>query len=104
MTYTFSDGAAVNGALTSIVDASGAPTTFKSPPAWTSSDPTIFAPTVSADGLSCVGTVLKPGTFTLTVVGDAVTESVTVNAVAGVVASFAITLTATNPPPPPPPA
>lgn len=98
----FSVGSILTGTISNIVDAAGNPTTFKSPPVWSSSDTSIFAPVAAADGLTAQGTVLKLGTVTITVVGDGVTETVTLNTAAGVVAGFAVTFTAQGPPAPPP--
>ena len=99
--FTFSDGQAIIGTLANIVDAAGQPTTFKAPPSWTTSDTTILSLTAAADGLSATGTVAKTGTVTVTVAGDGVTQSATINVVAGQVASFAIQFAPAPPPAPP---
>jgi hypothetical protein len=99
--YTFTDGTAIIGTITNVLDSAGNVATFKAPPTWTSSDTTIFSPTVSADGLSCTGTALKDGTVTITITGDGVVNTVTLTVVAGVVASFTVTFAAAPPPPPP---
>ena len=101
MTFTFTDQTPIIGQIQNIVDASGAATNFKTPPAWTSSDPTIFAPTVSTDGLSCTGTILKTGTVNVTTVGDGVSVTSTITAVAGTVVSFQVVFAPAPPPPPP---
>lgn len=99
--FTFTDGQAIVGTISNILDVAGNSTTFKSPPAWLSSDSSIFAPMVASDGLSCMGTMLKTGTVTIAVTGDGVVETVTINAVAGVVASFSISFAPAPPAPPP---
>jgi hypothetical protein len=101
--FTFTDQTAIIGTISNVVDASGAQATFKSPPSWVSSDPTIFNPTVAADGLSCTGTILKTGTVTVVTTGDGVSVSSTINAVAGTVVSFSVTFAPAPPPPPPGP-
>jgi hypothetical protein len=91
---------------TSIKDAAGAviPGGFKTPPAgWVSSDPTILPLTVAADGMSASGVSLKAGTVAVSVIGDGVTESVSITLGVGVVATFSLLVSVVAPPPPPPP-
>ena len=102
MSLTFDPGAAVLIAISSIVDAAGYAASFKNPPVWTSSDPTILPLTVQSGGLNATGTSLKSGTVTIAVVGDGVTETVSIAFAAGVVASFTLTVSQLAPPPPPP--
>ena len=100
-TFTFTDQASIIGQIQNVVDASGARATFKSPPTWASSDLTVFAPVVAADGLSCTGTILKTGTCNITVTGDGVSNVVTLTGVAGAVVKFDVVFAPAPPPPPP---
>ena len=71
---------------------------------WTSSDPTILAPTVAADTLSATGTPLKDGTVTLTAVSGSATAAIALTITAGQLTSVQIFVHLAPPPPPPPPA
>ena len=97
-TNAFTDGQTLLIQIIDVVDSQGQPATFTAPPVWTSSDPTILAPTVASDGLSAQGILLKTGSVTITVVGDGVTQSVTITGGAGAVASFALQVTVVPPP------
>jgi len=102
-TFSSTDGAAIIGEIQNILDAAGNPTSvpFTAPPVWTSSDSTIFVPAVSADGLSCSGTILKTGTVTVTTVGGGYTFTSVITAVAGTPVSFTVIWGPAPPPPPP---
>ena len=102
-TFSSTDGAAILGVISNTLDAAGNPTSvpFASPPVWSSSDSTIFVPTVSTDGLSCSGTLLKTGTVTITTVGGGYTFTSVITAVAGTPVSFTINWAPAPPPPPP---
>ena len=76
--------------LTSIVDASGNPATFHNPPTYSTSDPTILTLVAAADGLTATGVAQKTGSVVITVVGDGVTGTASVDVVAGTVVSFQI--------------
>ena len=74
---------------------------FKSPPTWVSSDNTVFQPTVSADGLSCTGELLKTGSCNVTVTGDnGVSQTVPLGGVAGSPVSFQVVFSLAPPAPP----
>jgi hypothetical protein len=77
-------------ALTNVVDAAGNPATFQNPPVYSTSDSTILTLTAAADGMSATGVAQKTGSVVITVVGDSVTETTTVDVVAGAVVSFQI--------------
>lgn len=100
----FTDGSALLGSIGSTVDTAGNPITytFKAPPVWSVSDSTVLqlgAP--AANGLSIPITALKPGSVTVTAVGDGVTETATVNVIAGGLGGFTITVALAPPPAPP---
>lgn len=93
----------------------GVPTSFSSPPSWSSSDTTVMTVAAAADGLSAVVTAAgKVGSATLSVSGTPVgatapiSGSATVSVVAapavGLTISFAAPTTQAPPTPPPPPA
>jgi hypothetical protein len=98
--FSFTEGTAIIGTISSAVDASGAPATFKSPPTWSSSDTSTFNPVVASDGLSCTGTMLKTGSVTITVIGDGITETAVLTGVAGSVVSFQLNFAPAPPAPP----
>ena len=87
--------------LTNVVDASGNPTTFQNPPVYSTSDSSILALTAASDGMSATGVAQKTGNVVITVVGDGVTETTTVDVVAGTVVSFQINVALAPPPTPP---
>jgi hypothetical protein len=76
--------------LTNVVDAAGNPASFQNPPVYTTSDSTILPLTSASDGMSATGVALKTGSVVITVVGDGVTETASVDVVAGAVVSFQI--------------
>jgi hypothetical protein len=76
--------------VTNVLDAAGDPATFQNPPAYSTSDSTILVLTAAAEGMSATGVALKTGSVVITVVGDTVTETATVDVVAGAVVSFQI--------------
>ena len=76
--------------LTNVVDASGNPATFQNPPVYSTSDSTILTLTAASDGMSATGVAQKTGSVVITVVGDGVAETTTVDVVAGTVVSFQI--------------
>ena len=90
--------------LVNILDAAGNPASFQSPPTYATDDPTILVLTPAADGLSATGVALKTGNVVITVVGDGVTETTTVDVIASAVVSFQINVALAPPPPPPAPA
>jgi hypothetical protein len=57
---------------------------------YSTSDSTILVLTPASDGMSATGVALKTGSVVITVVGDGVTETTTVDVVAGAVVSFQI--------------
>jgi len=89
--------------LTNVVDAAGNPASFQNPPSYSTSDSTILGLTAASDGMSATGVALKTGSVVITVVGDGVTETTTVDVIAGAVVSFQINV-ALAPPPGAPPA
>jgi hypothetical protein len=78
--------------LTNVLDAAGNPATFQNPPVYSTSDSTILVLTAASDGMSATGVAQKTGSVVITVVGDGVTETTTVDVVAGAVVSFQITV------------
>lgn len=90
MTNNFAVGAALIGTITNIVDAAGNPAKFQSPPVWSTSDTSILTLVTAPDGLSATGTAAKTGSVVVTVVGDGVSETVSLDIVAGAVISFQI--------------
>lgn len=95
----FADGSSLLVTLTNIVDAAGNPTTFQNPPVYSTSDSTILTLSAAADGLSATGVAQKAGNVTITVLGDGVTETTTVDVVAGTVVSFQINVALAPPAP-----
>jgi len=89
--------------LIQVVDAAGNPASFQNPPVYSTSDSTILVLTPASDGMSATGVALKTGSVVITVVGDGVTETTTVDVVAGAVVSFQINV-ALAPAAPAPPA
>jgi hypothetical protein len=85
--------------LTSVLDAAGNPATFQNPPVYSTSDSAILALTAASDGMSATGVAEKTGSVVITVVGDGVTETTTVDVVAGAVVSFQINVALAPAPP-----
>jgi hypothetical protein len=78
--------------LTAVVDAAGNPASFENPPVYSTSDSSALVLTAAADGMSATGVALKTGSVVITIVGDTVTETTTVDVVAGAVVSFQISV------------
>ena len=97
--FVFTNAQPINGGIVNIVPVGGV---FSAPPVWASSDPTIYNPTVAADGLSCSGPVLKAGTITMTVTGNGVSVKKTIQFTA-LVTGFDVTFVLAPPGPPPAP-
>ena len=76
--------------LSNIVDQNGNPATFKAPPVWATSDPAILSLSPAADGLSATGVAQKTGSVVISVIGDGMTETVSIDVTAGAVVSFQI--------------
>jgi len=94
---TYSDGQNLLITITDILDAQQQPAVLAAGevPRWTTSDPTIFNPTPAADGMSATGTVLKPGTVTITATASVenISASTAITAGAAAAASFQLTIT-----------
>lgn len=104
----FANGAVLALLASNFVDTGGSPFpggsyTPKAQPTVTSSDSSILSVgTVPADGLQTPLTVLKPGTVTLTMTVDGVTELAIVNIVPAGLGGFDLSVVLSTPPPTPP--
>ena len=92
--FQLNDDGTATGTISNVVDKAGKPTTFKAPPTWTPSDPTVLQCTPAADGMTCLVTPLQVGTgVTIAVVGDNITEtSQAIDVIAGAVSGFQVSL------------
>lgn len=97
---TFTDGTNLLFTIGHVEDNLGNPDSFQAPPVWSVDNTTLLpSVTAAADGMTATGSLVQSGTGTVvvTAVGDSVTETVTLNVIAGSVASFTVTVTAVPP-------